>query len=118
MSAPRRLSSDAISQFDQLAAAVFDQSSLGMVRVRPDRGIAAWNRTVAETVGLDSLAGRSATELLADQQSIDTMLSQGEQRRQGLSTEFEINVLYFPDRRPVPVRVSAMPMISDTGEFE
>ncbi len=117
MSAPRRLPSDAISQFDQWAAAVFDQSSLGMVRVCPDLQIAAWNRTAAETLGLASLEGRLVSDLLADQRSIDTMGSQGEQRRQGLSTEFEINVLHFPDRRAVPVRVSAMPMISDNGEF-
>ena len=114
MSTPRRLPSDAISQFDQWAAAVFDQSSLGMIRVYPDLRIAAWNQTVAETLGLATLEGRSADELLADPPSIETMRRQGEQRRQGLSTEFEINVFHFPEGRPVPVQVSAMPMISFT----
>jgi PAS domain S-box-containing protein len=118
MNAPRRLPSDDISQFDRWSAAVFDQSSLGMVRVCPDLKIAAWNRTAAETLGLPTLEGRLASELLADQKSIDIMRSQGEQRRQGLSTEFEINLLHFPERRPVPVKVSAMPVIADTGEFE
>jgi len=113
----RRLPSDAISQFDQWAAAVFDESSLGMIRVCSDLSIAAWNQTTAETLGLATLEGVSVAELAADQQSLNILRNQGEQRRQGLSTEFEINVIHLPDRRPVPVKVTAMPVIADNGEF-
>jgi PAS domain S-box-containing protein len=117
MGSPRRPSSDAISQFDECASTVFDQWSMGMVRVSPDLKIAAWNRMAAEIMGLTTLEGRSAEELLADRQSIEALRSQWEQRRQGRITELEINVFHFPDRRPVPVHLSVMPMISDTGEF-
>lgn len=117
MSAPRRLPSDAISQFDEWAATIFDQSSLGMVRVCPDLKIATSNRTAAEILGLDTLDGWFVSELVADQQSLETVHTQGRQRRLGLSTEFELKLLHFPDRRAIPVRVSAMPVISDAGEF-
>jgi PAS domain S-box-containing protein len=114
--APRRLPSLAISEFDKWAAAVFDQSSLGMVRVSPDNKIVACNRTAADIHGLPTLEGMSIPELLPDKKDIDVLQSQAEQRRKGLSTEYEIDVLHFPDRRRVPVKVSGMPLVSPNGE--
>src|SRR5260370_18959025 len=116
MNTPRRLPTDAISQFDEWAAAVFDQSSLGMIRVSPDLKVVAWNRTVAEIHGVSTLEGRPIAELIADQKGIEIMRSQAEQRREGLSKEYEVELLHFPDHRRVPVKVSGMPIISSTGE--
>jgi len=115
MNMPRRLPTDAISQFDEWAAAVFDQSSLGMIRVSPDLKVVSWNRTAAEIHGV-SLEGRAIPDLLADQKGIEVMRSQAEQRREGLSTEYEVELLHFPDRRRVPVKVSGMPIISSSGD--
>jgi PAS domain S-box-containing protein len=116
MNTPRRLPNDAISQFDEWAAAVFDQSSLGMIRISPDLRVVACNRTAAEIHGLSTLEGRSIVELLADQKGIEIMQRQAEQRREGLSTEYEVELLHLPDQRRVPVKVSGMPIISSTGD--
>jgi PAS domain S-box-containing protein len=116
MNTPRRLPNDAISQFDEWAAAVFDQSSLGMIRISPDLRVVACNRTAAEIHGLSTLEGRSIAELLADQKDIEIMQRQAEQRREGLSTEYEVELLHRPDQRRVPVKVSGMPIISSTGD--
>src|ERR1700680_2620959 len=103
MNMPRRLPTDAISQFDEWAAAVFDQSSLGMIRVSADQRVVAWNRTAAEIHGVSTLEGRSIAELLADQKGIEIMRSQAEQRREGLSTEYEAELRHLPARGRGPV---------------
>ena len=116
MSLAKRIPPGAISQFDDWLAAVFDKSSLGMVRVSPEMTIIDNNQKAAEIHGLTSLRGRSIAELVADQNAVEVILSQADQRKQGLSTDYEIDVLHFPDLRRIPVKVAAMPMISSDGE--
>ena len=116
MTDSQRLPSDAIGQFDQWAAAVFDQSSLGMLRVSKDYRVVASNRTAAEILGLPTLEGRLIHELIADKRGIQILRNQAQHRQQGLSTEYEIEVLHFPERRHVPVLVSGMPIIAENGE--
>ena len=99
MSTDKRIPSDAISQFAEWLAAVFDKSSLGMVHVSPDMTIIDNNQKAAEIHGLPSLRGRSVAELVADQNGVDVIRSQADQRKQGLSTDYQIDVLHFPDRR-------------------
>src|SRR4051794_20292987 len=117
MSPAKRIPSAAIFQFDDWLAAVFDKSSLGMVRVSPEMTIIDNNQKAAEIHGLTSLRGRSIAELVADQNAVEVILSQADQRKQGLSTDYEIDVLHFPDLRRIPVKVAAMPMISSDGEL-
>jgi PAS domain S-box-containing protein len=116
MNAPQRLPVDAITQFDLWAAAVFDHSSLGMLRVAPDQIIIGANRTAAQICGLPSLKGMAIGELLANEKAAEVMERQAAQRMEGLSTEYDIEIFHFPDRRRIPVRVSGMPVISSTGE--
>ena len=111
------LSADAASRFEGWAAAAFEQSALAMVRVAPDQKIVACNQTACELVGVPTLEGRWLRDLLADQKDIDTVQHQAEERRRGVSTEYEIEVLHFPDRRRVPIKVTAMPVMTPDGQY-
>ena len=116
MNVTRRLPPEALAEFDQWAAGVFDQSSLGMLRVSPEQMVVAGNRTAAEICGLPTLVGMSIRDLLVDQNSLEVMQQEAAQRRHGRSTEYDVDVLHFPDRRRVPVRVSGMPVVGSNGE--
>ncbi|HKD08301.1 MAG TPA: GAF domain-containing protein [Bryobacteraceae bacterium] len=111
------LTADAASQFEGWAAAAFEQSTLAMVRVAPDQKIVACNRTACEMVGLPTLEGQCLPELLADEKNIEIVRRQSDERRKGVSTEYEIEVLHFPDRRRIPIKVTAMPVMMPGGEY-
>jgi PAS domain S-box-containing protein len=117
MDSSERLSADVASQFEGWAAAAFEQSALAMVRVAPDQQIVACNRTASEMVGVSTLVGRCLPDLLADEEDIEIVRRQAQQRRQGVTTEYEVDVLHLPDRRRIPVKVTAMPVMLPGGEY-
>jgi PAS domain S-box-containing protein len=108
---------EAASQFEGWAAAAFEQSALAMVRVTADQKIIACNRTASEMIGLPTLEGQWLRDLLANEKDVEIVRRQAEQRRKGLSTEYEVEVLHFPDRRRIPVKVTAMPVMMPAGEY-
>src|SRR5689334_14369392 len=116
MNDPRRLPPEALADFDQWAAGIFDRSSLGMLRISLEQIVVAGNRTAAAICGLQTLEGMSVRDLLVDRQSLDVLQREAGQRRQGLSTDYVVHVFHFPDRRPVPVRVYGMPVIGSDGK--
>lgn len=117
MDSSGRLSAAAASQFEGWAAAAFEQSALAMVRVAPDQKIVACNHTASEMIGVPTLEGRWLPDLLADQKDIEIVRRQADERRKGVSTEYEIEVLHFPDRRRIPIKVTAMPVMTPDGEY-
>jgi PAS domain S-box-containing protein len=106
-----------MSQLAEFQNKVFEKSSLGIMRLNPDREFTYVNPAVLEMTGAKSIEELHVWDLVSDEDSRKILAEQFERRKKGLSDEYKIEIRRVDDGRSVPVSIAATPEFDNMGKM-
>lgn len=104
-----------MKKLDDWIARIFDESPLGILRIGLNFAITYANRKAMELCGIHSFEGRSILEFVPDQGALDLWKAKLS-RQEGMSEEYETEIVRNSDQQRVPVKVVGMPARDTIGQ--
>jgi len=97
--------------------AIFDKSPLGIVRTNHLEQFTYANPKALDICGIDTWENKNIKDIFPDEKNYSKIKSHLDQRKMGLSDEYEVEITRLDDKKWIPVKISATPEFDLKGKF-